>query len=84
MTSRTSSPTPTDSPSLSQRPLLTASLQQIKKSVEFEPDSPKKMLDSYCENKRDPERYKRNKFHLTLVNLSTSYLQITHLSCIAN
>ncbi|KAK9704096.1 Ion transport protein [Popillia japonica] len=37
MTSGTSSPTPTDSPSLSQRPLLTASVQiSHKKTVEFD------------------------------------------------
>ncbi|KAJ3623057.1 hypothetical protein MTP99_019314 [Tenebrio molitor] len=36
MTSGTSSPTPTDSPSLSQRPLLTATVEPPRKTVEFE------------------------------------------------
>lgn len=57
MTSGTSSPTPTDSPSLSQRPLLlTTSVQQIRKTVEFVPDSSEKMSECCGETKRDPER----------------------------
>lgn len=58
MTSGTSSPTPTDSPSLSHRPLLLTTVRQLKKTVEFEPECSKKMLLDECnDSKRDPERY---------------------------
>ncbi|XP_015835153.1 potassium voltage-gated channel subfamily KQT member 4 isoform X1 [Tribolium castaneum] len=51
MTSGTSSPTPTDSPSLSQRPLLTAITPIPKKTVEFE-TMPAKRSDAAA---KDPE-----------------------------
>ncbi|XP_044256895.1 potassium voltage-gated channel subfamily KQT member 4-like isoform X2 [Tribolium madens] len=51
MTSGTSSPTPTDSPSLSQRPLLTAITPIPKKTVEFEA-VPTKRSDA---STKDPE-----------------------------
>lgn len=55
MTSGTSSPTPTDSPSLSQRPLLTATVQVPKKTVEFQNMPTKKY--SGDTTIKDPERY---------------------------
>ncbi|XP_063914743.1 potassium voltage-gated channel subfamily KQT member 5-like isoform X4 [Zophobas morio] len=54
MTSGTSSPTPTDSPSLSQRPLLTATVQPLKKTVEFE-NVPTKNSSDDAKSNKDPE-----------------------------
>lgn len=59
MTSGTSSPTPTDSPSLCQRPLLTAnSIQPVqKKTVEFEPMPTRNGSEEVDrKNTQDPER----------------------------
>lgn len=60
MTSGTSSPTPTDSPSLSQRPLLTTGTNQhTRKTVEFEPEMGNK-ADRDHDKDRDPERYQKS------------------------
>lgn len=59
MTSGTSSPTPTDSPSLCQRPLLTRSKMQPvqKKTVEFEPMPTRNGTDELGNKvNQDPER----------------------------